>query len=80
MERFVLETNKETIRGQQRLFAWGQRFAFGIGTITVLAGAITAVLGAPLSGGVIGTGGVAALVAAFIYGARHPQGPSSAAA
>ena len=70
MERLVLETNAQTIRENQRLFGRGQAYGFAIGTITVIAGAVTALYGQPLAGSFIGTGGVAALVIAFIYGAR----------
>lgn len=75
MERLVIDTNAQTIRENQRLFARGQAYGFAIGTITVIAGVVTALYGEPLAGSFIGTGGVAALVIAFIYGARKGAVP-----
>ena len=41
-----------------------------IGLSTVIAGSITAVLGAPASGGFIGTMGVTGLVAVFVFSGK----------
>ena len=49
----------------------GQNFGLIIGLVTVISGAITAINGAELAGGLIGTGGVAGLVATFVYGRKH---------
>jgi uncharacterized membrane protein len=46
----------------------GQIFALIIGLGSISAGATTAVLGAAIAGGFIGTGGVATLAAVFIMG------------
>ena len=70
----LISVNRDTIRENQRLFARGQSFGFTIGTLSVSAGVLTVLMGEPLAGGFIGTGGVAALAAAFIYGSRqHPS-------
>ena len=74
MERQLIEINEKTIRENQRLFGRGQLLGFTIGIVTVVAGSITGIMGAPLAGGFIGTGGVVALAATFIYGSRqHPS-------
>jgi uncharacterized membrane protein len=52
----------------------GQHYALAIGTIAIVAGAITSIFGAPWPGGLIGGGGVIGLVAVFIYGRmRGPE-------
>jgi uncharacterized membrane protein len=52
-------------RSERRL---GQWLGFFIGTIAILAGAITSIFGNPVAGGFIGTGGVVGLVAVFVLG------------
>lgn len=46
----------------------GQIFGFFIGITAIVAGTITALLGQPIVGGLIGFGGVAGLVSVFIIG------------
>lgn len=46
----------------------GQILGFTIGVIAIFSGAVIAVLGAEIAGGVIGGGTVAGLVSVFIYG------------
>ena len=73
-ESRLIEINEKTIRENQRLFGRGQLLGFAIGIVTVAAGSITGTMGAQLAGGFIGTGGVVALAATFIYGSRqHPS-------
>ena len=48
----------------------GQFLAFFIGITTIVAGSYSAIKGAQWPGALIGTGGVGALVTAFIYGRK----------
>lgn len=48
----------------------GQFFGFGIGVVSILAGSVTAVMGAPIAGGLIGSTGVIGLVSVFVTGRR----------
>jgi uncharacterized membrane protein len=48
----------------------GQLFGLIIGIVAIAGGSITAILGNPWAGGLIGGGGVAGLVAVFVYGKR----------
>jgi uncharacterized membrane protein len=50
----------------------GQRYGLTIGLFAIGAGAVTAVLGAPLAGTFIGTGGVIGLVTVFVLGRMRP--------
>lgn len=71
MATFVARANVRTLRIDQFLRSLGLLLGFLMGISTVVAGAVTAVRGAQLAGGFIGTGGVAMLVAVFVYGARR---------
>ena len=57
-------------RGERRL---GQIFGLSIGVVSIVSGSITAVLGAPIAGGVIGSAGVVGLVSVFVLGRREQQ-------
>lgn len=46
----------------------GQTYGFAIGCVAIVAGALTATLGHPIAGSLIGGGGVAGLVAVFVIG------------
>jgi uncharacterized membrane protein len=70
MDGRVLDANRETIRIDQRNQTIGIVSGLMIGLVTVMTGGVTAVMGAPLAGGFIGTGGVATLAAVFVYGSR----------
>lgn len=50
----------------------GQNYGLIIGVITIISGSVTAIMGAEVAGGFIGTGGVVGLVATFVYG-RKPK-------
>jgi len=52
---------------------YGQWFGLIIGLTTVICGSVTAVLGAEVAGGVIGTTGVAGLVAVFVLGRKRAE-------
>lgn len=62
----------EILKAQKRDNLLGQCFGFSIGTIAIIAGAITSVMGSQIFGTVLGGGGVAALVAVFVLG-RNPK-------
>jgi uncharacterized membrane protein len=68
MENKVLEADIEIGKREYAERRIGQFFGLIIGLAALGAGTFTAVNGHPISGGVIGTGGVVALVTAFIYG------------
>ena len=51
----------------------GQIFAFLIGVVTILSGSYTAMQGAQIAGGFIGTAGVVGLVSVFIVGHRTKE-------
>jgi uncharacterized membrane protein len=48
----------------------GQVFGLVIGTTSIAAGSITAIVGAPIAGAFIGTAGVTSLVAVFVIGRK----------
>ena len=68
VQRARLSAEIEDMRAERREKRLGQWLGFGIGTIAIVAGAITSVMGAPVSGGFIGAGGVIGLVAVFVIG------------
>ena len=51
----------------------GQYLGFGIGVVTVICGTIAIAFGSPLAGGFLGTGGVVALVGAFLFEQRSSR-------
>lgn len=55
----------------------GQGFGFLLGMAAILGGTATAIMGAPWPGGLLGAGGLAALVAVFVIGRRMPAPPES---
>ncbi len=56
----------------------GQIFAFLIGIIALGVGGSTAVLGQPVVGGLLGSGGLIGLVSAFINGRKNDSGTKNA--
>lgn len=50
----------------------GQKYGLSIGVVAIIAGAITAVAGAPVTGSIIGGGGVIGLVSVFVLGRFFP--------
>lgn len=52
----------------------GQNLGFAIGTVAIIAGALTAAGGASIPGSIIGGGGVIGLVAVFVLGRFFPTG------
>jgi uncharacterized membrane protein len=61
------ETEVEQIKLNAGLYRRGQLFAFIIGIFTIGIGGIASIMGAPVSGGIIGTGGVIGLVSVFLF-------------
>ena len=51
----------------------GQIFGLVIGIVAIVGGVVAALNGAEWPGGLIGTGGVATLVAVFVYGKRSRE-------
>jgi uncharacterized membrane protein len=68
MENRVIEADIEAMRKEFAERRIGQLFGLIIGLAALGAGTFTAVYGHPVAGGFMGTGGVVALVTAFIYG------------
>jgi uncharacterized membrane protein len=64
--------DSKVLEAQKRDNLLGQIFGFLIGTIAIIAGAVTSVSGAQVFGTVLGAGGVSALVAVFVLG-RKPK-------
>lgn len=52
--------------------ARGQRYGLAIGIAAIIAGSITAIVGAPIPGAIIGGGGVIGLVSVFVLGRFFP--------
>ncbi len=67
-ESRALDADIENLKSTNRETMGGQLSALIIAVVTVVAGSVTAINGAEMAGGFIGTGGVASLVAVFIYG------------
>lgn len=70
VEKDILATNTKIISEYQALEKRGQTLGFLLAAAGIVAGVITSILGAPLAGGLIGTGGLAVLAGVFVYGAR----------
>ena len=68
IENKVLDADIEISRREFAERRIGQLCGLLIGVVALGAGTYTAINGHPISGGIIGTGGVVALVTAFIYG------------
>lgn len=66
LESKQLEAAIEDQRAERTERRRGQLLGFWMGTIAIVAGSITAVLGHPGAGGVIGTAGVVSLVSVFV--------------
>lgn len=65
---------RDALKAQKRDSLLGQIFGFLIGLFAIGCGTYASVNGAPLAGGFIGGGGVAALVAVFVLGKKtSPQ-------
>ena len=67
---------KQRLSFSNREVHLGQIFGFLIGAIAIVTGGYTALNGAPIPGGFIGTTGVVGLVAVFVIGSsrKPPQG------
>lgn len=50
----------------------GQQYGLLIGVVAIIAGAVTAIAGAPVPGAIIGGGGVIGLVSVFVLGRFFP--------
>lgn len=72
----VREMDNAVLRATAKEARLGQIFGFLIGTISIVAGSVTAIMGAPWPGGFIGTAGVVGLVYVFVKG-REAQRPPS---
>ena len=70
-QKHVHEMQKQMLVINEKTVWRGQVFGLTIGVVAIVAGAATAMMGQEIAGGFIGTGGVAALVWAFLY--RSPQ-------
>ena len=70
VEKDIVATNTKIVSEYQVLEKRGQTLGFILAAAGLVAGVITSVLGAPLAGGLIGTGGLAVLAGVFVYGAR----------
>ena len=72
-EQKQLVANIELARENQKEAFRGQIFGFLIGISALITASVTAILGAPGTGGVIGGTAVVGLVAAFIIGRKGRQ-------
>ena len=70
VEKDIIATNTKIVSEYQVLEKRGQTLGFILAAAGLIAGVVTSVLGAPLAGGIIGTGGLAILAGVFVYGAR----------
>ncbi len=70
MEQKALDAEIAGLKSEAGDTRIGQVFGLIIGLTTVIAGTYAATNGAPITGGVIGTSGVAGLVSAFIVGRK----------
>jgi|LGVF01.1.fsa_nt_gb uncharacterized membrane protein len=75
MEERALEAEIESRNQEEKEISLGQVFAFILGLVTIISGSITAIKGAQVAGGFIGTGGVIGLVSVFIYGRKGKPSP-----
>lgn len=67
LERQRLKARVEDMQAARAERRLGQWLGFAIGTVALVVGGLTAVLGAQFPGAFIGGGGVVALVAVFVY-------------
>ncbi|MCP3941879.1 MAG: DUF2335 domain-containing protein [Desulfobacteraceae bacterium] len=73
LEEKSLDAEIEGLKNEAGDTKRGQYCGLAIGIIAIVSGAYTATNGAPWPGGFIGTGGVVALVSAFIVGRNNPH-------
>ena len=76
VEKESMAANIKIVSEYQTLERRGQTFGFILAAAGLVAGVITSVLGSPLAGGIIGTGGLAVLAGVFVYGARKNSASS----
>ncbi len=76
VEKESMAANIKIVSEYQTLERRGQSFGFILAATGLVAGVITSVLGSPLAGGIIGTGGLAVLAGVFVYGARKNSASS----
>ena len=76
VEKESMAANIRIVSEYQTLERRGQTFGFILAAAGLVAGVITSVLGSPLAGGIIGTGGLAVLAGVFVYGARKNDASS----
>jgi uncharacterized membrane protein len=74
VELKIVDARIEDVRADRRQTRFGQLLGFLACTTAIIAGSITAVKGAALTGAFIGGGGIAGLASAFIYTHRHAEG------
>jgi uncharacterized membrane protein len=67
LETQSLDTEIEQIKLNANLYKRGQLFAFIIGIFTIGIGGVASIMGATVSGGIIGTGGLIGLVSVFLF-------------
>jgi uncharacterized membrane protein len=75
MEKSLLDAQIKDARQDRAEARLGQIFALVIGLTTVVTGGVTAVRGAQLAGGFIGSAGVASLVTVFVAGRKNKSAP-----
>lgn len=77
MDKKVVDAQIDDVRDQRTIEQRGQWFGFGIGLAAFLTCYLTTRSGHPVTGGFIGTSGVAGLVSAFIIGRRDHERPKT---
>ncbi len=70
IQKKAMDIDDKYLETSGRYFSKGQIFGFIIALFTVGCGTYAAVSGAEIAGSLIGTGGVASLVAVFIHGRK----------
>jgi uncharacterized membrane protein len=68
MQGKLVESQVSDFRQERSEKRLGQIFGFSIGVVSIIAGSVTAILGEPLAGGIIGSTGVVGLVSVFVAG------------
>jgi uncharacterized membrane protein len=73
LEKSKLQAEISSLQRGDALISRAQIFAFSLSIIAIIAGGITGVLGAQVTGSIIGTSGVVGIIAAFIKNSKREK-------
>lgn len=67
------DLEKKVIDSDCKSARMGLHYGLAIGIVTILCGTFAIIMGQPVSGSLLGTGGLISLVGVFVYGSRQKR-------